>query len=82
MQFNLLSKKTKKILKEKIRLTLSNPGRNKKIKGVEFNFFRIRFKEKRKEKRALYYIKGEKIKFKRIIDRKKNYKELKTNNRN
>ena len=75
-QFSNLSEKARNILKEKIKLTIKNPGRNKTLKGFPKNTFRIRFKDKNKEKRAIYILEGNKIYFNKIIDRKKDYKDL------
>ena len=76
-QLDLLSDKAKKILKEKILILKENPARFKQISGFPYNLFRIRFQDLGKSKRLIYAIEGGKIKLLYIINRDKNYSDLK-----
>lgn len=76
-QVKVLSKKTKLILKEKLLLAKQNPIRSKRIKGYDLFLFRIRFKDKNKELRVIYLLDKNEIKILCILDRSKNYSELK-----
>ncbi len=76
-QLDLLNKKSKEILKDKLILTKLNPSRNKKLKGCSENLFIIRFSDNKKAKRLIYTIKENQIKLLFILDRKNEYKELK-----
>ncbi|MFW6233356.1 MAG: hypothetical protein ACOC3Z_01700 [Nanoarchaeota archaeon] len=76
-QLNNLDKKSKKIIKEKLQLTKNNPYRFKRIHGYSLFLFRIRFNNRKKEKRVIYLIDKQYIKILCILDRKKDYKDLK-----
>ena len=75
-QLDFLEDKTLEILEEKFVLLKSNPGRFKEIVGFPYNLFRIRFYDHNKSKRLVYAIDKEYIKLLCIIDRDKNYKNL------
>jgi len=75
-QLDNLSFKSKQLLKEKLELLKSNPTRNKRILGYNLFLFRIRFADLRKEKRIIYLIKENKVKILCILNRDKNYKDL------
>jgi mRNA-degrading endonuclease RelE of RelBE toxin-antitoxin system len=76
-QLDNLSYKSKQILKEKIELIKINPTRNKRILGYNLFLFRIRFSDSKKEKRLIYLLDKKEIKILCILDRDKNYKDLK-----
>jgi mRNA-degrading endonuclease RelE of RelBE toxin-antitoxin system len=76
-QLDNLTKKSKRIIADKLILLKLNPYRFKRIKGYNLFLFRIRFKDKNKEKRIIYLVDKPKIKIICILDRKKDYKDLK-----
>jgi len=76
-QLDELSFKAKQLLAEKLELIKTNPSREKRIRGYNLFLFRIRFSDFRKEKRVIYLIKGLEIKVLCILNRDKNYKDLK-----
>jgi len=76
-QLDELSFKSKQILKEKINLLKINPTRNKRISGFNLFLFRIRFSDLKKEKRLVYLLDKKIIKILCILDRDKDYKDLK-----
>ncbi len=76
-QITQLSDAAKKRIKEKLRLAKINPFRFKRIKGNNLFLFRIRFQENRKEKRVVYLVDKKYVKVLCILDRDKEYKDLK-----
>lgn len=76
-QIKELDKKSKSIIKEKIELIKQNPYRYKRIHGYSLFLFRIRFKDSGKEKRLIYLIDKPHVKLLCILDRGKEYKDLK-----
>ena len=76
-QLNDLSLKSKKILKDKLGLIRLNPARNKRILGYNLFLFRVRLKDKSKEKRIIYLLDKNNIELICILNRDKNYKDLK-----
>jgi len=76
-QLDDLSYKSKQILKEKLKLLKINPIRNKRIFGYNLFLFRIRLSDSKKEKRVIYLLNKKEIKILCILDRYKNYKDLK-----
>jgi len=76
-QLNGLSFKARQFLREKLELLKVNPMRNKRILGYNLFLFRIRFSDFRKEKRVVYLVSGNEVKILCILDRDKNYKDLK-----
>tara|TARA_Y100000310_G_scaffold226796_1_gene228996 strand:+ start:1722 stop:2015 length:294 start_codon:yes stop_codon:yes gene_type:complete len=70
-----LEVKTLKILKQKKLILKNNPYHFKKLKHKK-SIFRIRFKDKGKEKRLVYEIEDKIISLLFILDRKKDYKDL------
>ncbi len=76
-QLDELSKETRRILKTKLQLLKINPYRYKRIQGQGVILFRIRFSDNRKEKRLIYTIDKSKVELLCILDRDKDYKDLK-----
>lgn len=76
-QLDDLSSKAKKQLETKILLLKENPFRNKRIQGYNLFLFRIRFEDLNKEKRVIYLVDKPKVKILCILDRDKNYSDLK-----
>jgi len=76
-QLDALSKEAKSIIDERLRLVKVNPFRNKRIKGYNYFLFRIRFEDNKKEKRIIYLVDKPKIYLMCILDRDKEYKDLK-----
>ncbi len=76
-QLNDLSENAKTQLNDKLRLVKINPFRNKRIHGYNLFLFRIRFEDNRKEKRIIYLIDKPKVKLLCILDRDREYKDLK-----
>jgi hypothetical protein len=62
-----------RILENKIRMLVLNPYRFKRLYD---NVFRIRFTDRRKEKRMVYKLDGLDIKLVCILDRDKDYRDL------
>jgi len=77
-QLDSLKEKTLEILDEKIQLLEINPARNKQIVGYPENLFRIRFVDYGISKRLIYGIEGKIVKLFFILNRSKNYKEMKS----
>ena len=75
-QLNELEKKAKRIVKEKLILLKKNPYRFKRIYGYSLFLFRIRFENNKKEKRIVYLIDKPFVKILCILDRDKEYKDL------
>ncbi len=76
-QAKQLSDEGARVVKDKLRLLKVNPFRNKRIHGYNLFLFRVRFEEGRKEKRIVYLVDKPNIKLICIIDRDKEYKDLK-----
>ena len=76
-QLDTLSEKATGILENKLKLAKKNPFRNKRIQGHNLFLFRIRFEDKRREKRVVYLIEKPYIKVLCILDRDKEYQDLK-----
>jgi len=76
-QTKTLETKTLRMLKQKIILLDIHPFRFKRLKHSR-TLFRIRFKDKSKEKRLIYEIDKNTIKLLFILNRDKNYKDLET----
>jgi len=75
-QLDDLSDEAARLVEKKLRLTKTNPFRNKRIHSHNLFLFRIRFQDKRKEKRVIYLISKPEIKILCILDRDKEYKDL------
>ncbi|MDP3727850.1 MAG: hypothetical protein Q8R18_00180 [bacterium] len=76
-QLDDLSEDSKKLIDNKLQLVKINPYRNKRIEGYSLFLFRIRFEDNRKEKRVIYLVDKPSIKILCILDRDKEYKDLK-----
>ena len=75
-QLNDISDKAAKLLDAKLKLIKVNPFRYKRIKGYGLFLFRLRFEDNRKEKRVIYLVDKPFVKIICILDRDKEYKEL------
>jgi len=75
-QLETLSYKASKIIEEKLNLIKINPYRNKRIYGYNLFLFRIRFEDINKEKRVIYLVDKPFVNVLCILDRDKEYKEL------
>jgi len=76
-QLDNLSEDSKKLIDNKLQLVKINPFRNKRIEGYSLFLFQIRFEENRKEKRVIYLVDKPYVKILCILDRDKEYKDLK-----
>ncbi|MBI4440385.1 hypothetical protein HY638_05420 [Candidatus Woesearchaeota archaeon] len=76
-QVGELSDDSARLIEEKLRLAKINPFRNKRIEGYNLFLFRIRFEEEHREKRVIYLVDKPYIKVLCILDRGKEYKDLK-----
>lgn len=76
-QVDELSNKAAVLLEEKLKLLKINPFRFKRIEGYNLFLFRIRFEDNRKEKRAIYLVNKPYVEIICILDRNKEYKDLK-----
>src|SRR3989344_2882816 len=76
-QINELSEQSSKLIEEKLKLAKINPFRYKRIQGYNLFLFRIRFEDNRKEKRVIYLVDKPYVKILCILDRDKEYKDLK-----
>ena len=76
-QLNKLDKETLNLISRKLEMLVVNPFRNKKIVYHGFLLFRIRFTDRRKEKRSVYFVKDNIVKIVCILDRSSDYKDLK-----
>ena len=76
-QIDEVSDDVAKLIEEKLKLAKINPYRYKRIKGYKLFLFRIRFEDKRKEKRIVYLVDKPYVKVLCILDRDKDYKDLK-----
>ena len=77
IQINELSNEAKSIIEKRLELVKINPFRNKKIEGYKLFLFRIRFEDNKKEKRIIYLADKPKVYVLCILDRDKEYKDLK-----
>ena len=76
-QLSKLSKKSKKLVQEKIILLKENPFRFKRIHSKKFNkVFRIRLNLDGKESRLIYAVIEPNIIIVCLLDRNKNYTDL------
>jgi len=75
-QITELSDEAARLIEKKIRLVKSNPYRYKRIYGYRLFLFRIRFEDDRKEKRIIYLVDKPYIKILCILDRDKEYRDL------
>ena len=75
-QLDELGDKAARILDDKLRLLKINPYRYKRIYGYNLFLFRIRFEDGRKEKRLIYLVDKPYVKLLCILDRDKEYKDL------
>jgi len=75
-QLDELSYKARQLLREKLELLKVSPARNKRVLGYNLFLFRIRFSDFHKEKRVVYLIKGDEVRILCILDRDKDYKDL------
>ncbi|MBI4159527.1 hypothetical protein HY500_04710 [Candidatus Woesearchaeota archaeon] len=76
-QLEELSSEAARIVENRLRLVKINPFRNKRIEGYNLFLFRIRFEDNRKEKRIIYLVDKPCVKLICILDRDKEYKDLK-----
>ena len=76
-QIDELSDETKKVVENRLKLVKVNPFRNKRIHGYSLFLFRIRFEEQHREKRVIYLVDKPHVKLICILDRDKEYKDLK-----
>ena len=76
-QIDELSDKAKRVVENRLKLVKVNPFRNKRIRGYNLFLFRIRFEEQHREKRAIYLVDKPFVKLLCILDRDKEYKDLK-----
>lgn len=76
-QIDELSAEAAKLVEEKLNLAKINPYRYKRILGYKLFLFRIRFEDDRKEKRIVYLVDKPFVKVLCILDRDKEYKDLK-----
>ena len=76
-QIEDLSKEAANIIAEKLILIKQNPYRYKRIQGYKRFLFRIRFQDNKKEKRIIYEVDKPEVKILCILDRDKEYKDLK-----
>ena len=77
-QIKRLDKKSKKIIKNKIGLIKINPYRYKRIHSKKFSkIFRVRLNLGGKETRLIYVILGRTILLVCLLERKREYKDLK-----
>jgi mRNA-degrading endonuclease RelE of RelBE toxin-antitoxin system len=75
-QLDYLSDKSKKIISDKMDLIKMNPFRYKRIFGYGLVLFRIRFKDRGRNKRLIYLFENGFVKVLCILDRSKDYKDL------
>ena len=76
-QLDDISDEAAKLIDKKLRLAKTNPYRYKRIQGYGLFLFRIRFEDNHKEKRVIYLVDKPFIKVLCILDRDKEYKDLK-----
>jgi mRNA-degrading endonuclease RelE of RelBE toxin-antitoxin system len=75
-QLDDLTDEAAKLVEEKLRLVRTNPYRFKRIRGYRLFLFRIRFEDNRKEKRVIYLVDKPLVKILCILDRDREYKQL------
>jgi NMD protein affecting ribosome stability and mRNA decay len=71
-----LSDEAARLVSQKLLLAKQNPYRFKRIHSEGLFLFRIRFEDGRKEKRVIYLVERPHIKVLCILDRDKEYKDL------
>ncbi len=76
-QVDELSDEAAELIHKKLMLAKINPYRFKRVKGFNLFLFRIRFQDNKKEKRLIYFVNRPFIKVLCILNRDKNYKDLK-----
>jgi len=76
-QLDELSDKAVAIIEDKLRLLKINPFRFKRIEGYNLFLFRIRFEDNRKEKRVIYLVDKPNVEILCVLDRDKEYNNLK-----
>tara|TARA_Y100000310_G_C20479756_1_gene714109 strand:+ start:604 stop:900 length:297 start_codon:yes stop_codon:yes gene_type:complete len=76
-QIDGLSDEAARLVEEKLKLAKINPYRFKRVHGYKLFLFRIRFEDDSKEKRVVYLVDKPHIKLLCILDRDKEYKDLK-----
>ena len=76
-QIDELSKEARSIIEKRLELIKINPFRNKRVEGYSLFLFRIRFEDNKKEKRVIYLFDKPKVILLYILDRSKEYKDLK-----
>ncbi|MDD4878516.1 MAG: hypothetical protein PHO02_05775 [Candidatus Nanoarchaeia archaeon] len=76
-QLEDINSETARQLEEKLKLVKLNPFRNKRIHGYSLFLFRIRFEDLHKEKRVIYLVDKPYVYVLCILDRDKEYKDLK-----
>lgn len=75
-QIDELTEGAKKLIEEKLILVKINPYRYKRIKGYKLFLFRIRFSDNGREKRVIYLVEKPFVKILCILDRNKEYNDL------
>lgn len=75
-QVDEITDEAAKLIDKKLRLAKINPYRFKRIHGYKLFLFRIRFEDSRKEKRVVYLVDKPYVKVICILDRDKEYKDL------
>lgn len=75
-QVDELSDEAAWLVEEKLKLVKINPFRYKRVEGYNLFLFRIRFEDRRKEKRVIYLVDKPLVKILCILDRDKEYKDL------
>ncbi|MDP7179821.1 MAG: hypothetical protein QF824_00950 [Candidatus Woesearchaeota archaeon] len=76
-QIDELGDEAAKLIEEKLNLAKINPFRFKRVHGYKLFLFRIRFEDDSKEKRVVYLVDKPYVKVLCILDRDKEYKDLK-----
>lgn len=76
-QIDGLSDEAARIIEGKLKLVKINPFRNKRIHCYNLFLFRIRFEDQHKEKRVIYLVDKPFVKILCILDRDKEYNDLK-----
>ncbi len=75
-QFGELHPATQRQLGTKLEYLKKHPFRNKKIKGIPLNLFRIQFEDDHKQKRLIYLVDPPFVKLLFILNRSNDYKDL------
>lgn len=76
-QLDHIDDEAAKLIHQKLKLVKLNPYRYKRIHGYRLFLFRIRFKDSNKEKRIIYLVDKPFVKILCILDRGKEYNDLK-----